>query len=283
MFLWMAVALIPLEPLVPDIGLDSSWAYALNLAHVQNLTFGRDVVFTFGPLGYLFYPVPELVAPLPAFALGWAVYALFLFGTFLIWRALGNRLVVFIGWAILSAAMLVTDLPFERMQLAFVGFAIGIVALLAARGSVATGYLALAGTVAGVMPLFKANEGIAACAIFYALLASLFFNSLKDRGRVGRLALAPPAAFVLGFVLVEHNISSLWAYAAGSLQIAMGYSEAMAYLGPAIWCYWRFSAWWPSSFSGPTIRRLPAQSGKRLSARRRRRFFCLQERTGSPG
>ena len=73
MFLWMAVALIPLEPLVPDIGLDSSWAYALNLAHVQNLTFGKDVVFTFGPLGYLFYPVPEMVAPLPAFALGWAV------------------------------------------------------------------------------------------------------------------------------------------------------------------------------------------------------------------
>jgi hypothetical protein len=233
MFLWMALAMIPLLPQVPTTGLDPSWAYALNLAHAQNLIFGRDVIFTFGPLGYLFYPVPGLAAPFPAFALGWAVHALFLLGAFLIWRALGNRLTVFISWAILSMAMLLTDLPFERMQLAFLSLAIGIVALLAARGSAGTIYLAIAGIVAGMMPLFKANEGIAACAVFYALLPALFLNSPKDRGRAWRLALVPPAAFVLGFVLVERNVSSLWAYMTRTLQIAGGYSEAMAYVGPA--------------------------------------------------
>ena len=227
----MALAMIPLLPQVPGIGLDSSWAHALNLAHAQNLTFGWDVIFTFGPLGYLFYPVPGLAEPFPAFALGWAVHALFLFGAYLIWRALGYRLAVCVSWAILSGAMLLTDLPFERMQLAFLSLAIGIVALLVARGRVPSVYLAISGAVAGMVPLFKANEGIAACAVFYALLVSLFLNSPKTK--IWPLALVPPAAFLLGFVLVERNLSSLWAYATGSLQIAMGYSEAMALPGPA--------------------------------------------------
>src|SRR5882762_2834097 len=100
MFLWMALALVPVLPQIPATGLDGSWAHALNVAHAHNLVFGRDVIFTFGPLGYLFYPVPGLVAAFPAFAWGWAVYALFLFGLLLIWRTLGHCLIAFLSWAV---------------------------------------------------------------------------------------------------------------------------------------------------------------------------------------
>ncbi|MFC0408654.1 hypothetical protein [Roseomonas elaeocarpi] len=43
------VAFVPLLPLMPQTGLDSAWAFAVNAAVGQGLVFGRDLVFTFGP------------------------------------------------------------------------------------------------------------------------------------------------------------------------------------------------------------------------------------------
>ncbi len=50
-----AVAFITYPALIPDVGweLDQSWAAALHMAHAQGLVFGRDLVFTYGPLGWL--------------------------------------------------------------------------------------------------------------------------------------------------------------------------------------------------------------------------------------
>ena len=41
---------VPLSPRLPNLGLDDSWKYALNEVIAQHLVFGRDVIFTFGPL-----------------------------------------------------------------------------------------------------------------------------------------------------------------------------------------------------------------------------------------
>lgn len=48
--------------MIPDIiyvlentGFDPSWKYFLNVVNGTDLKFGRDIYFTYGPLGYLFY------------------------------------------------------------------------------------------------------------------------------------------------------------------------------------------------------------------------------------
>ena len=46
--------IIPLRPSFPSIGLDISWEYGLNEAVARHLVFGRDIVFTLGPLGFVF-------------------------------------------------------------------------------------------------------------------------------------------------------------------------------------------------------------------------------------
>ncbi len=46
--------LVPLAPTMPSEGLDPSWQYELNQALAQGLIFGRDLIFTFGPLGSAF-------------------------------------------------------------------------------------------------------------------------------------------------------------------------------------------------------------------------------------
>jgi hypothetical protein len=46
--------IIPLSPSFPGVGLDISWEYGLNEAVSRHLVFGRDIVFTLGPLGLVF-------------------------------------------------------------------------------------------------------------------------------------------------------------------------------------------------------------------------------------
>jgi hypothetical protein len=49
-----ALFLIPFAPVMPQDGLDPSWRYALNEAVAHGRLFGRDVTFTFGPLGSVY-------------------------------------------------------------------------------------------------------------------------------------------------------------------------------------------------------------------------------------
>ena len=46
--------IIPLYPGFPGVGLDISWEYGLNEAVARHLVFGRDIIFTLGPLGLVF-------------------------------------------------------------------------------------------------------------------------------------------------------------------------------------------------------------------------------------
>jgi hypothetical protein len=46
--------LMPFAPGMPTAGLDGSWPYALNEAIARGYVFGRDVIFTFGPLASVY-------------------------------------------------------------------------------------------------------------------------------------------------------------------------------------------------------------------------------------
>lgn len=48
------LAFIPFSPWMPRAGLDPSWCYAINEAVERGLVFGRDLIFTFGPMGSVY-------------------------------------------------------------------------------------------------------------------------------------------------------------------------------------------------------------------------------------
>lgn len=101
----VAVAFITYPVLLPDIGWQQefSWAAALHMANHQGLVFGRDLVFTYGPLGWIstatmFFETSGAIAIAVRFPLLVAV-------AFVVWRRL-RRLspwpVAFIGCVALS-------------------------------------------------------------------------------------------------------------------------------------------------------------------------------------
>jgi hypothetical protein len=48
------IALGPLHPSLPAAGLDPSWVQVINTAYLHHWQWGRDIVFTYGPLGFLY-------------------------------------------------------------------------------------------------------------------------------------------------------------------------------------------------------------------------------------
>ena len=71
---WLLLVLIvllsnPVRRYPVTSGVDASWAYGINDAHARGLIFGRDVLFTYGPLAWLAAPmdVGRNLAPAIAF------------------------------------------------------------------------------------------------------------------------------------------------------------------------------------------------------------------------
>jgi hypothetical protein len=53
-FVALVVLTLPVAP--PDLGIDPAWCAVLSWAHERGLQFGQDIVFTYGPLGFLLAP-----------------------------------------------------------------------------------------------------------------------------------------------------------------------------------------------------------------------------------
>jgi hypothetical protein len=56
-FMTLAVVTFPPGLFPAEAGLDPSWVIGLHLGVANGFLFGKDILFTYGPLGYLCYPV----------------------------------------------------------------------------------------------------------------------------------------------------------------------------------------------------------------------------------
>ncbi len=131
--LWIAVAVIalayallvgfPAERFTIEPGLDASWTYGINLAANQGLVFGRDVVFSYGPFGYLRSPINigDNLSKAIVFQLSLhAVLAVLLISILVKTR----RVAPLVVWAFGFSTALVVGLQYEYQM-------IGVAALLA--------------------------------------------------------------------------------------------------------------------------------------------------------
>jgi hypothetical protein len=73
--LYLAVATYPLRFASVSSGLDPSWVYAINYLPSTSYVWGRDFIYTYGPLGYLFFP-QAVDGHLEQAAVYWSVFHL---------------------------------------------------------------------------------------------------------------------------------------------------------------------------------------------------------------
>jgi hypothetical protein len=209
----------------PKLDLDGAWEIALRQALHDGLHFGPDVVFTYGPLGFLREPL--LVYPWSArLAFVWGLLVQFALAATLIWglrRAFGSLLVAALVAVPLAAAI-------WQEPTIVIGFTAAL-ALAAgrARGRPAQALALGLGALTGIELLSKLNTGIT-LAVLAAI--ALLVAPAPRRALLAPCAGAALAALVVGWLATGQPLGGIDDYVRGSFEIISGYSGAMPFQDP---------------------------------------------------
>lgn len=219
----VVLVLVPFEPSFPGHHLDWSWAYAMNVAVAKGLQFGRDIVFTYGPLASvstgLYHPATDAITIVGRLILSASLFMVF-------WGACDRRLLLWLlALPLVLSKRFGLDAIFMLLPPMFLLFCVRNTS--GAKAEAAT--ILLSAAAFGITPLIKGSftPAIAICGA-----ASLLIIWRKSRA----LAFGAVAVFVgtllLGWVSSNQSLSGLLNYFVAQLPIISGYSDAMSYGGP---------------------------------------------------
>lgn len=205
---------------VPHAGMDNSWQIGLTEAASRGLDFGRDVVFTYGPLGFLSEPLLG-IGHAGWIALAFAILAQLALAAVVVAKATrlyGIVLGVVVAFLALGLTLMVSD----------------IVAVLALFGAVwllerddpnvSPWLVPLAGVAAAFELLVKLNGGVL-CLVLFALAV------WRVRGWRSELALAVSFAvsLVVLWLVTRNSLAALPDWLRESRHVVGSYSDAMAF------------------------------------------------------
>src|ERR1700743_152061 len=143
----------------PVRGLDPSWMIALNLAYKYHLHFGKDIVFTYGPLSVLRYRV---AISIPKFIYivsdTWFLFTLFYGFRTLVVKHFRYAPLIFLAVCILNSL----DMEMEEWYYCFILFF--LVSFLQEPGK--TVYIIMAGLLSILCFYIKVNSGVVLVMIF---------------------------------------------------------------------------------------------------------------------
>ena len=203
----------------PNATLDGSWQEMLIHAHAQGVQFGRDLIFTWGPWGFL----------CSMYHLGGVEAA-----PILVWQTAGQFAIALALVALIHPLPLWRRLAFAALFLAFHWLFLDVAYLV----------LIVLIVISGMMGRGASPARLAAWAVFLGFLAQLKFTYLAmasagtlaamvcwvGRGSWSRAwaAAAGFAASVLGaWMAAGQDPDNLYPYLRRSLEITLGYGQAM--------------------------------------------------------
>ena len=219
---------VPLNPRMPQKGLDASWEFAMNEAVARHLSFGSDVMFTYGPYAAI---CTRSYDPATDARMLWGsslIYLSFLFA--LLTFARGRK--VYIGIMLL---FLVT-FGAEELVLFSYAFLLGIYALkvlpdspkktVGARDWVQLFAIVLLWSTLGLLPVVKGSLLLPFAAS--ALLPATFLAYRKQYVRGAVVLFAPIAAAIVFWLAAGQSLGNIPSFLRGTIALTSGYTEAMA-------------------------------------------------------
>lgn len=216
--------------LAPQSGLDSSWQAALAMAQHHGLRFGTQIVWTYGPLGFLttgqlYYPATAMLALVFKFGLAIATFAV-----------LVSALRRYTTLVVASVVAYVAGYPMVAMWggvEVVLALALVLCVRLLSRPDDAwktrcawVGF----GAIAGLMMLAKLSLGVGVCAL--ASIAVACAPVRRRRVAAGLTLMSFAVVFVVGWFATGNTLSNFFAYVRGAREAPSGYS-AMA-INPSI-------------------------------------------------
>lgn len=204
---------------------DYSWIYGINMAARQGWSFGSDLVFTHGPLGYLLHPldVGSHARDYLVFKITLAAAAAVLvYGVLL--RVGINLLAGLFYLAVLLSTALALDV-FAEHQIVFLvllslllGFEVSVPALIAA----------LCLILSAATLLMKFSAGVICLSIVGAFCGLQWWEGRMRLLVLASVTLVFPVTLLILFPLSGSRLQDLGAYLLSSIELASGYGAAMS-------------------------------------------------------
>jgi len=202
-------------------GLDASWRAALHLAAANRLAWGTDLVFTYGPLGFLTVPWP-IYGPTSILAIvfsGAVFSALAMTALGVLRRSLSLPIAAVVSFLLVRAVAIALPTAEQAAVLAVV---LSVEALR--RHSVGLKVVVVAGAAAGIAALVKFSLAITLIAV--ATIVVVAVAPRRPRTWLAFLATGT-ASFLVGWLVTGQAIENIVPYVRGSFEIVAGYNAAM--------------------------------------------------------
>lgn len=220
----LLVATIYTWPLMPSQDLDPSWRMAMGYYYENGLQFGRDVVFNYGPLGFLMGKTFSGLQFWPL-VLGQLAMAL-ISATVIIYQASrlrGVALAVFLAFFLLWGCAYEDAL--HMLVIAILGFEL----LRNAAGP----WKHRTWFIVAILALYAEIKFTDLMLSTFVVLVACGYSFWKKRTREALLlGGAYAVAFIGGWMLLGQNPANLPAYFANSWQISQGWLWAMGFPAP---------------------------------------------------
>lgn len=204
-------------------GLDASYYFAINYFANHHIIFGRDVIWTYGPLGFLTRPMDighNLVAGFLFQVSLWIIFAgLIIYGTL---KGLFSmaRLCLFIFFFSISKA---TGISIDY----FICFLIFLLLSFSLEEERWRFFYAMALFLAALLWFIKFDVAFfASSAIFSFILVKAFIDRKKALKAAVLAVFFVPLLFVVSYLLYNPSLSGLLLYLRGIYEFAYGYSAA---------------------------------------------------------
>jgi hypothetical protein len=230
----VAVAAWNVVFLAPTPGNDGSWVVGLYLAAREGLRFGEELIFTYGPLGFLAPLAPEHGSVAVVADDSRAVLA-FLYGATLHLALCASLVWALRRWLHPAAAVLVAFAlvaGFPAMQRPYVLAAIWCLSLLASEPPAFTRPLVIfgGGAFAAIESLIRLTTGPVIAVMCVAALAA----ARRRRRGLGAFAATYAGVLALLWFASGQALSNVPEFVSGGFQIVTGYSQAMADAEPGL-------------------------------------------------
>ncbi len=214
------VFLFSFYPFNPSIetGLDPSYAYGLNYIFAKHIQFGSTIIYTYGPLGFLYFP-QDIGNNL---LLGILFVSLLRFLFIFTYLKLGSTINK--DFWVLHVLLAFFICNFIYLDFVLVGTVTS--ALLLHWLTKNKSWLILAGIIAVVALFIKSSFGLMCSSILFSYLLFDFFKH-KEIKNLLTLALSACLAFLSIWLLLYRNLEGLYKYIYGTWQLSTGNSSAM--------------------------------------------------------
>lgn len=219
------LVLTPFSPEMPIAGVDGSWAYAMNIATAEQMRFGKDIIFTFGPLASVYtsvyHPATDALMIGGSLLISLAMFAglfsavepgrrgllpLFPLCIGLAWLPDWD------GWRDAVLMLLPLLLPF-------------VVVRGRETGRLSIGTICLLAVAIGILPLVKGNFSLIAAVA--SLIAAILCWPVSRRLAIG-IAVIEIVALVAAWLIAGQALMDLPGYFIAQLPIISGYTDGMS-------------------------------------------------------